>query len=40
LDVANPRRKLAELNDRSTAEGFWDDPDRAQALLRERASLE
>ena len=40
FDVDDLRRKLRELNDRTTAEGFWEDPDRAQAMLRERAAVE
>lgn len=40
FDVPDLRRKLRELNDRTTAEGFWEDPDRAQTMLRERAAVE
>jgi peptide chain release factor 2 len=40
FDVEGLRRKLDGLNDRSQREGFWDDPDRARALMSERASIE
>ena len=34
------KRRLEELNDRAGAPGFWDDPIKAQKLLRERAEIE
>ncbi|MBK8168785.1 MAG: peptide chain release factor 2 [Sandaracinaceae bacterium] len=40
FDVDNLRRQFSELTERSSAEGFWDDPERAQALLRERSAVE
>lgn len=40
FDVDNLRRQFSELTERSSGEGFWDDPDRAQALLRERSGFE
>ena len=40
FDVDDLRRNLRELNDRTTAEGFWDDPEHAQSMLRERAGVE
>ena len=40
FDVEGLRRKLDGLNDRSQREGFWDDPDKARALMSERADVE
>lgn len=40
FDVENLRRQFGELNERTSGEGFWDDPDRAQSVLRERANIE
>ena len=34
------RRQFGEITERTTAEGFWDDPEHAQKVLRERANLE
>ncbi|HET8932981.1 MAG TPA: peptide chain release factor 2 [Polyangiales bacterium] len=40
LDVDGLRRKLDGLNDRSQREGFWDDADKARAVMSERADVE
>ncbi|MGZ3422696.1 MAG: peptide chain release factor 2 [Polyangiales bacterium] len=40
LDVPTLKRKLDQLNDRAGAPGFWDDQEKAQKLLRERAEVE
>ena len=40
FDVEGLRRKLDGLNDRSQREGFWDDPNKARALMSERADVE
>src|SRR6476660_3914932 len=40
FDLATLRRPLGELNDRTSADGFWDEPDKAQLLRRERAGVE
>ncbi|WP_298424481.1 peptide chain release factor 2 [Rhodoblastus sp.] len=40
LDVETSTRRLAELNAKSEEPNFWDDPDNAQKLMRERTELE
>lgn len=40
FDVDGLERQLDHLNHQSSAEGFWDDPERAQKLVTERATLE
>jgi peptide chain release factor 2 len=40
FDVDGLKRRLDHLNHQASAEGFWDDPDRAQKLTQERAGLE
>ncbi|MGP0105497.1 peptide chain release factor 2 [Rhodoblastus sp.] len=40
LDVENSTRRLAELNAKSEEPNFWDDPENAQKLMRERTELE
>ncbi len=40
FDLSELNRRLDELNYRSQAETFWDDPARAQQVLQERASVE
>ncbi|HTU63060.1 MAG TPA: peptide chain release factor 2 [Polyangiales bacterium] len=40
LDVEGLRRKLDGLNDRSQREGFWDDAEKARAVMSERADVE
>ncbi|MET0343256.1 MAG: peptide chain release factor 2 [Polyangiales bacterium] len=40
LDVASLRHRIESLNHDSQAPGFWDDQERAQKLLRERAGYE
>ena len=40
FDVPDLRRKLTELNDRSTAEDVWSDRDQALVLLQERSLIE
>jgi peptide chain release factor 2 len=40
FDVEGLRRKLDGLNDRSQREGFWDDAERARAVMSERADVE
>ncbi|WP_298351617.1 peptide chain release factor 2 [Rhodoblastus sp.] len=40
LDVENSTRRLAELNAKSEEPHFWDDPENAQKLMRERTELE
>ena len=39
FDVDGLERRLDHLNARTSAEGFWDDPDAAQKLVQERAQL-
>jgi peptide chain release factor 2 len=39
FDVEGAVSKVAGLDEKSSAPGFWDDPERAQALLRERTEL-
>ncbi|WP_374545938.1 peptide chain release factor 2 [Rhodoblastus sp.] len=40
LDVESSTRRLAELNAKSEEQNFWDDPENAQKLMRERTDLE
>jgi peptide chain release factor 2 len=40
FDVEGLRRKLDGLNDRSQREGFWDDAEKARAVMSERADVE
>ncbi|MFK7991507.1 MAG: peptide chain release factor 2 [Sandaracinaceae bacterium] len=40
FDLPGLERQLDHLNARASAEGFWDDPERAQALVQERAEVE
>ncbi|HMN71369.1 MAG TPA: peptide chain release factor 2 [Rhodoblastus sp.] len=40
LDVETSTRRLAELNAKSEHPDFWNDPDAAQKLMRERNELE
>jgi len=40
FDVDGLKRQLDHLDARTSAEGFWDDPDAAQAVVQERAGVE
>jgi peptide chain release factor 2 len=40
FDLDGLRRELDGLTDKTQAEGFWDDPDAARALLQDRSSIE
>ncbi|NNE58753.1 MAG: peptide chain release factor 2 [Hellea sp.] len=40
LDWETSERRLAELNALSEDQSFWDDPQKAQKLMRERSQLE
>ncbi len=40
FDLDGLKRQLDHLNAQASAEGFWDDPERAQALVQERAGVE
>ena len=40
FDLAGLRNKAEELNKKTMVDGFWDDPDAAQSLLREKSSIE
>ncbi|MCC3245836.1 peptide chain release factor 2 [Methylocystis sp. WRRC1] len=40
LDVETAQRRLAELNVKAEDPNFWNDPDEAQKLMRERTQLE
>ncbi|MBZ0121483.1 MAG: peptide chain release factor 2 [Sandaracinaceae bacterium] len=40
FDVDGLRRQLDRLTDQTAAEGFWEDAERAQRLVQERATLE
>ncbi|MCA0432555.1 MAG: peptide chain release factor 2 [Proteobacteria bacterium] len=40
LDWDNAQRELAELNAKSEGPNFWDDPQKAQTLMRRRQDLE
>ena len=40
FDVEGLARRLDHLNAQSSAEGFWDDVERAQAVTQERGALE
>ena len=40
FDVDGLERQLDYLTHQTGAEGFWDDPDRAQKLVQERATIE
>ncbi|HXX68082.1 MAG TPA: peptide chain release factor 2 [Polyangiaceae bacterium] len=40
LDIPKLRAQTAALEQRSLAAGFWDDPQKAQAVTRRRAALE
>lgn len=39
FDVEGLERKLDHLNAKASAEGFWDDPEAAQKLVQERATI-
>ncbi len=39
FDLANDEREVADLERRSAAEGYWDDPDRAQQEMRRLGEL-
>jgi peptide chain release factor 2 len=40
FDVDGLKHRLDHLNHQTTAEGFWDDPERAQQVTQERATVE
>jgi peptide chain release factor 2 len=40
LDIDSLNEKLSEMTSRSEAPGFWDDPDSANKLMKERKSVE
>ena len=40
FDLAGLRNKLEEINRKTEEEGFWNDQERAQKLLKEKKSLE
>ncbi|NPA30842.1 MAG: peptide chain release factor 2 [Chloroflexi bacterium] len=40
FDLASKEARLAELEERIQAPDFWDDPQRARALMKERARLQ
>jgi peptide chain release factor 2 len=40
FDVDGLKRQLDRLNHQTSEPGFWDDPDRAQKLVQERATIE
>jgi peptide chain release factor 2 len=40
FDLAGLKNKAEELNEKTMVDGFWDDPDAAQSLLREKSSIE
>lgn len=40
FDVDGLKRRLDHLDAMTSAEGFWDDPDRAQSVVQERAGIE
>lgn len=40
FDVAGLELQLDHLNHQTSAEGFWDDPERAQKVVQERATIE
>jgi peptide chain release factor 2 len=39
FDVEAKRRRMAELDARAAAPGFWDDREQAESLVRERSAL-
>ncbi len=39
FDIAGKKRRIAELDDQTGAEGFWNAADKAQTVLREQARL-
>ena len=39
FDDAKKQRRLIELEERARADGFWDDPERAQATMKQIADL-
>ena len=40
FDVDGLKRQLDYLDSKTSSEGFWDDPDAAQAVVQERAGIE
>ncbi|MBV8116764.1 MAG: PCRF domain-containing protein, partial [Candidatus Eremiobacteraeota bacterium] len=40
FDYANKQRRVTELEERSRSEGFWNDPDAAQRVMKELAELQ
>jgi len=40
FDLAGLEKRLNEINKETEADGFWDDHERAQKLLKEKKSLE
>lgn len=40
FDLAGLREKIEEINQRSRQEDFWNDPDKAQALLKQKSAYE
>src|SRR5688500_14924538 len=40
FDVDGRRRQLDRLNHQASEAGFWDNPEEAQAIVQERATLE
>lgn len=40
LDPKNMKEKLDKISDKMNEEGFWDDPEAAQKIMKEKKSLE
>ena len=40
FDLDGLKRQLDHLDAQTSAEGFWDDPERAQKTVQERAGIE
>ncbi|MCB0360457.1 MAG: PCRF domain-containing protein, partial [Bdellovibrionales bacterium] len=39
FDVANKRGRLQELDQEASSPDFWNDPEKAQAVLQQRSEL-
>ena len=40
LEIQPKRARIAELDDRMSAPDFWDNPEKAQVVQKERTSLD
>ena len=40
LDIEGAKRELAELNEKTAEEGFWDDLENSQNVLKQTKALE